>query len=186
MVRIGILEMPPSPQLRIRGRSWARRRRFPVVDVGESRSRRLSVAHPRGSSPIAGHSQEKLPHDPLAALYGRGARFVLADQHKAAGRGWHQRMPDLAEVAAHAAGVGLIGIVPASVRCMVVDVDIDVGGWRLPEIGELGVRFAVDALGEPIARVRTPSGGWHLWYWSSESPGNRQWPSGTSAAARAT
>ena len=54
-----------------------------------------------------------------------------------------------------------LGVMPYSAQLAVVDVDVHDG--EPPEAGER-VKAAVDALGEPLAEVLTPSGGRHLFY----------------------
>ena len=60
-----------------------------------------------------------------------------------------------------------IGIIPWSVGCVVVDVD-----------DPAGEQAAIDALGEPLARQGTPSGGVHLIYRANKSLPNSKWTYG--------
>ena len=60
-----------------------------------------------------------------------------------------------------------IGIIPWSLGCVVVDVD-----------DPAGEQAAIDALGEPLARQDTPSGGVHLIYRANKSLPNRKWTHG--------
>ena len=72
----------------------------------------------------------------------------------------------------------LIGVVPYSLGLTVVDVDVDAAPV------ETGVAAAVDALGEPLARVDSPSGGAHLLYASPGAVPNMQWKYGDLRGAR--
>ena len=93
----------------------------------------------------------------FTALHDRGAHFVLARANKRAiATEWQTTPADLAHVERHARGDGLIGVVPASLGCFVVDVD---------EGGKAGVETVRTALGDPVAVIATrrPSG-FHVWY----------------------
>ena len=93
---------------------------------------------------------------PLGALHRRGAHFVLADVDKRpVSAGWQKKRPGLEAVKGHAAAGGLVGVVPASLGCVVVDVD---------EGGAAGVEALRGVLGDPVATVGTRGGGFHLWY----------------------
>ena len=81
---------------------------------------------------------------------------------------WQQKRPDFAAVEEHAARGGSVGVVPASLGCVVVDID---------EGGAAGVEALRGVLGDPIATTRTRSGGYHVWY-RAEGGGevrNRKW-----------
>ena len=61
-----------------------------------------------------------------------------------------------------------LGVMPYSAGLAVVDVDVHDGAE--PDAAAR-VEAAVGALGEPLARVQTPSGGWHLFY---ANPGGKK------------
>ena len=104
----------------------------------------------------------------LGALHGRGAHFVLADVDKrpvSAGR--QKTRPDFAAVEEHAARGGLVGVIPASLGCVIVDVD---------EGGQGGADAVVRACGDPLTITGTRSGGYHVWYRAEGGEvGNRKW-----------
>ena len=105
----------------------------------------------------------------FAALHERGAHFVLVRANKRAiKKGWQTTRPDFAHVERHARGNGLIGVVPASLGCFVVDVD---------EGGKAGVETVCTALGDPVTVIATRRpGGFHAWYRAPEREvGNRKW-----------
>ena len=101
-----------------------------------------------------------------------GAHFVLlsakADGKRPAWEGWPERRPPLRLVEEHAAA-GLVGIIPASVRAVVVDVDA-------------GPRETVTAAtGEPWAVLGTRRGV-HLWYDPPAAPVSRStWSMGSTS-----
>ena len=98
-----------------------------------------------------------------------GGHFVLlAAGKRPAWRGWNQRRPPLRLVEEHAAA-GLVGIIPASVRAVVVDVD-------------RGPRETVTAAtGEPWAVLGTRRGV-HLWYDPPAAPVSRStWSMGSTS-----
>ena len=114
--------------------------------------------------------------DPLAALAERGAHFVLcgADKRPRA-RGWPEKAPALEAVLRHE---GPVGVVPASLGCVVIDVD---------EGGEQACEGVMKALGRPLAQVPTRrEGGRHLWYRSRDAKdiGNRTWRDGDIRGAK--
>ena len=104
----------------------------------------------------------------LKALHARRAHFVLCrDDKRPIGTSWQKRRPELAAVEEHAASGGLVGVIPTSLDCVVVDVD---------EGGTAGVEALRSVLGEPIATVGTRSGGFHLWYPAPAGEiANRKW-----------
>ena len=60
----------------------------------------------------------------LRALYARGAQFVLCrNNKKPLVLAWQKVRPALSEVVAHARAGGLVGAIPGSLGCFVVDVD---------------------------------------------------------------
>ena len=105
----------------------------------------------------------------LEALHEHGAHFVLAGQDKRPiAREWQKMRPELATVIAHAKADGLVGVIPASLDCFVVDVD---------EGGTSGVEALQEALGAPITVIATRrEGGCHVWHRAPDSVvGNRKW-----------
>ena len=104
----------------------------------------------------------------LGALHTRGAHFVLCRGDKRPlAVGWQKKRPGFAVVEEHAEAGGLVGVIPASLGCVVVDVD---------EGGAAGVEALRGVLGEPVATVGTRSGGFHLWYPAPAGEiGNRKW-----------
>ena len=96
-------------------------------------------------------------HTALEKLRARGAHFVLVGPDKRPlAKGWQKTGPDFSNVEGHAEGGGLVGVIPASLGCFVVDID---------EGGENGVAAVRGVLGEPVAVIATrrPSG-FHVWY----------------------
>ena len=86
----------------------------------------------------------------LEALHTRGAHFVLCRGDKQPlAVGWQKTRPGLAVVEAHAEAGGLVGVIPASLGCVVVDVDE--GSDRLES--RRCYRGVLDA--EPIVTVGT-------------------------------
>ena len=95
--------------------------------------------------------------DPLAALAEAGAHFVLCNRDKhPLTRAWQKTGAPLVAAQRHRDEGGLVGLVPASVGAVVIDVDT--GG---AEAGDAVVAL----LGAPIVRVPTRRpGGEHVWY----------------------
>ena len=116
--------------------------------------------------------------EPLAALRvlsDHGAHFVLtAPDKRPLMLGWQKTAPAFASVECHIADGGLVGVIPASIGAVVIDVD---GG------GTQGVDAVTEALKPcvPIAISATRRvGGAHIWYRSSPNrTGNRTWQLGT-------
>ena len=104
----------------------------------------------------------------LGALHTRGAHFVLCRGDKRPlSAGWQKKRPGFEAVKRHAEAGGLVGVIPASLGCVVVDVD---------EGGAAGVEALRGVLGEPIVTVGTRGGGFHLWYPAPAGEiGNRKW-----------
>ena len=105
----------------------------------------------------------------LEALHARGAHFVLATANKQPLSGaWQKRRPDLSYVERHVKDGGLVGVVPASLGCFVVDID---------QGGENGLEAVRGVLGEPVAVIATQRpGGFHAWYRADAGKiGNRKW-----------
>ena len=108
----------------------------------------------------------------LEALHGRGAHFVIVGPDKRPiGRGWQKTRPRFAAVEAHEGRGGLVGVIPGSLGCVVVDVDRG---------GQGGVDAVVRACGAPLTIAGTRGGGSHLWYRAPVGEvGNRKWALGT-------
>lgn len=97
----------------------------------------------------------------LESLYAAGAHLVLCNRDKRAVRPrWQERPAELCEALDWSE---LVGLVPASLGMVVVDVD------------EGDPAEVTQLLGEPLARVATLSGGTHLFYASDEAVGNGRW-----------
>lgn len=112
----------------------------------------------------------------LEALDERGAHFVRcrADKRPLT-KAWQKNPASLEAAQRHK---GLVGVVPASLGCVVVDVD---------EGGEAAADNVVKLLGQPLARVPTRrEGGEHLWYQcpDAEEVGNRVWAHGDIRGAK--
>ena len=112
----------------------------------------------------------------LAALAEEGAHFVLcgADKRPVA-KAWHKTPASLDAALRHD---GLVGVVPASLGCVVVDVD---------EGGDEARQAVISQLGLPIAEVPTRrAGGFHIWFRCREADeiGNRTWEGGDIRGAR--
>ena len=61
-------------------------------------------------------------HAALEALHARGAHFVLtATDKRPLWQAWQTARPDFSNVDRHAQGDGLVGVVPASLKCFVVE-----------------------------------------------------------------
>ena len=111
-------------------------------------------------------------HTALEALHARGAHFVVvAADKRPLLKAWDRTRPDFSKVERHLKGGGLVGVIPASLRCFVVD--IDKGGTN-------GVEAVRGILGEPVAVIKTQRpGGFHAWYRAADSEiGNRKWSLG--------
>ena len=107
----------------------------------------------------------------LEALLDRGAHYVLAAPGKRPLQsGWQKTPPDFEAVRYHIAKGGLVGVIPASLGAVVIDVD---------EGGPGGVQSVIQTLkpAEPVTTSKTQrEGGAHIWYRaSSRGTGNRKW-----------
>ena len=113
---------------------------------------------------------QKVAHGPppWEALAVRGAHFVLCNPKKIAmEKGWNENSPNLAAVIAHARGGGLVGVIPWSLGCVVIDVD---------DGAENAVEAIKNLLGAPLSWTKSQSeGGYHLWYRSDAGTGNSKW-----------
>ena len=112
----------------------------------------------------------------LTALAEEGAHFVLcgADKRPKA-KAWHKAPASLDAALRHK---GLVGAVPASLGCVVVDVD---------EGGDEARQAVISQLGRPVAEVPTRrDGGWHLWFKCRDAKeiGNRAWQGGDIRGAK--
>ena len=108
-------------------------------------------------------------HTALEKLRARGAHFVLVwPDKRPITEGWQKTGLDFSNVKRHAEGGGLVGVIPASLKCFVVDID---------EGGENGVEVVRDVLGEPVGVIATQRpGGFHAWYRApADKIGNRKW-----------
>ena len=108
-------------------------------------------------------------HTALEKLRARGAHFVLVwPDKRPITEGWQKTGLDFSNVKRHAEGGGLVGVIPASLKCFVVDID---------EGGENGVEVVRDVLGEPVGVIATQRpGGFHAWYRAPAGKiGNRKW-----------
>ena len=108
-------------------------------------------------------------HTALEKLRARGAHFVLVGPDKRPlSKAWQKTRPDFSNVEGHAEGGGLVGVIPASLKCFVVDID---------EGGENGVEAVRGVLGEPVGVIATQRpGGFHAWYRApADKIGNRKW-----------
>ena len=121
-----------------------------------------------------------------ADLIDAGAHFVRC-QHgtkRPIGKSWQKHAPNARALARGIREGEVIGIVPASLGCAVLDLDVPkrdgkpVGTWdaRVALADDRAAR-ALAVLGdpEPLLACRTPSGGLHLWLRCERAEGNRQW-----------
>ena len=115
------------------------------------------------------------------ALYARGAQLVLCRANKKPlVLAWQKVRPDLSEMVAHAHAGGLVGAIPGSLWCCVVDVD---------DRRSTGLAALHAVLGAPNAVMNTRrTGGRHAWYRALvNTVGNRQWQlSGAAGNIRGT
>ena len=118
---------------------------------------------------MAGHPEHKQIIPLLQEFADRGAHFVLARADKRPiSAQWQKTPAAIADVKAHAES-GLVGIIPASIGCFVVDID---------EGGLAGEAAVCEALGNPIAVIASArAGGYHVWYRAIAGGdiGNRKW-----------
>ena len=95
--------------------------------------------------------------------------------------GW----PALFPTADDLAGAALVGVIPASVGLVAVDVDTD--GMPAYTSAEMARRRegVEQAIGEPLATCKTPSGGGHMFYRSPDGEvRNRKWLHGDVRGSR--
>ena len=147
----------------------------PPLD-GTHQERRDSMApSENGNTPSESTATHPAPH------------FVLCDKDKKPiAKKWESTPPSNSEVKAHVDGDrGLVGVIPGSVDCLVIDVDVDKQG-DAPPPDEKGVVAVLETHlgGRPFWTLPTPSGGLHLWYRvpperaEKEEVGNRKWEAG--------
>ncbi len=147
----------------------------PPLD-GTHQERRDSMApSENGNTPSESTATHPAPH------------FVLCDKDKKPiAKKWESTPPSNSEVKAHVDGDrGLVGVIPGSVDCLVIDVDVDKQG-DAPPPDEKGVVAVLETHlgGRPFWTLSTPSGGLHLWYRvpperaEKEEVGNRKWEAG--------
>ena len=103
----------------------------------------------------------------LAALAERGAHFVRmkllsnGDKTIAESAGYTERSATLKQVQLHNRAKQLVAVVPASLGCVVVDIDRG---------GDEARQAVISLLGRPVAEVPTRrANGWHLWYRSRDA-----------------
>lgn len=101
-------------------------------------------------------------------LAARDAHFVLADAaKKPISAAWQKKKPSLKAVREHARAGGLVGVIPSSLGCSVVDVDVG---------GLAAVAAVKKTLGAPLAWHKSQQeGGFHLWFRDASGSGNRKW-----------
>ena len=95
-------------------------------------------------------------------------------QKRPTSKGWQKKSASLDAVLRHAGAGKPVAVIPASVGCVVLDVD-DGGDAGAEEVKSLL------APAQPLAEVPTRrAGGWHLWYADRDACGvrNRQWSLG--------
>ena len=115
-------------------------------------------------------------------LCGLNAHMVLCRLNKRPlHSGWQRSSPSVHEVKAHLETDGLIGVIPASVGMVIVDVDrkLPCGrgeGWACDGLVEIGTDAVIATLGQPIRSILTRSGGQYLVYRGPSDPvGNKKW-----------
>ena len=119
----------------------------------------------------------------LRMLHGRGAWLVSytdkphkrkPNKRKAvpAAKGWNEKRPGWQAVASHIDEGGRVGLIPASVGLIVVDVDTD-HQWGAAQLAD----YVRERIGAPICEVGTRSGGVHMYYRAPEGAeiGNITW-----------
>ena len=120
--------------------------------------------------------------------------FVLCDKSKSPiARKWQSIPPSNDQVKAHLKKEGnLVGVIPGSLNCLVIDVDVDKNGQGR-DMNDAGEVLETVLGARPFWTVETPSGGRHLWYRVSPERAevrNRKWEAegygGTFGATGAT
>ncbi len=101
----------------------------------------------------------------LVELHGRGAKFVRCkpDKSPAESRGWQRRSTSLEHLLAHVQDGGLVGVIPPSLQCAVLDVDTG-------DTDKMAINWP------PLAYVASRKAGrGHLWYRCLTPTTNRRW-----------
>lgn len=107
------------------------------------------------------------PSNSWADLRRAGAHLIrLHGKTPLAGIQWSKRSATLYETHDHVAAGGQVGVIPASLGAVVIDVD------------NPGLLAEAPQYGAELCRYQSPSGGWHIWQACSEPPGNRKWAGG--------
>ena len=125
----------------------------------------------------------------IQTLADAGARFVecrtkTAKKPKAAvTEGWQKKMPTADQVCGWLDRGIYVGLEPGSIECVVIDLDTrkkdekPVPGFE--KIVSAEEKAIIGEFGAPLANVKTPSGGRHLFYKSADDViGNVFWRSG--------
>ena len=93
--------------------------------------------------------------DVIKELLEQGAHFVrIAPKGHPIGKGWQHKPLTYSEIQSHleSAPIARIGLIPASLNCVVIDVDS-------------GHHSTVSSIyGLPIMMYESRNKGWHLWY----------------------
>ena len=132
------------------------------------------------STPVV-HDECLSRNDALRALHGLGAQFVPCQNKIPIAEGWQNVYPSLQEVLNR--GPKGVGLVPASVGIVVVDVDASLAQPRdrpNDKINRTVARVAsvIETLGRSLATATSPSGGAHLHYKGTGQEGNIKWSFG--------
>ena len=125
-----------------------------LVHVACERTARADAMHALLSGPAPARPGRLPAQDAHAELHAAGGHFVLCGADKRALHlDWQVSRPALAAVLAHN---GRLGLIPASIGAVVVDVDLP---------GPEALAAVVDALGEPpLHHPSGKPGRSHLWY----------------------
>lgn len=108
----------------------------------------------------------------LEYLYDEGAHFVFADSNKKPiAKAWEQTRPTLKQTQTMYGRGYLIGLITASIGCLVIDID------KKSSVPTDVIRESViESLGPPLCEISTQSGGIHLFYRTdAEGKGNQKW-----------
>ena len=105
----------------------------------------------------------------LDELEAKNAAFPVGGNKRAIPPYWEKdsdgnpRTADAATLEEHIEGGGHIGIIPARLGCLVVDIDSKPGAPDHAQLDE-SVPFVLQKMGPPVVQYQTPSGGFHSWY----------------------
>ena len=134
---------------------------------------------------MVGFQDERLSHDEdLRALHDLGAQFVFCANKIPVAKKWQNERPTAKDAISHfsldAKGVGLV---PASVGLVVVDVDASPAHPRDKANDKAHrtvarVAAVLETLGPALTTVPSPSGGTHLFYKGTTHEGNIKWAYG--------